>query len=289
MARLFKRRCVAIVQAPDPNSYVEPLPDALVIDGLRMKFEITKTLEKSPNCSTISIFNLSPTHRAQLQKKGTKVYFQAGYEDTVKQVFSGDARRVENTHEGPDWVTKITLGDGERAFKFARFSETFRPGATVETVVRALADAMKLDPGNAVEQTLAAVGPGGLDQFVTGYAFHGRASDALDEVLSSLGLSWSIQDGRLQVLTRTGALAGETILISPSSGLVGSPAFGTPKEKDKEAKLTVKSLLQPSIRCGGVVAVDSAAVKGQFRVVSVKHEGDTAGGDWYTTLELEAR
>lgn len=288
MSRLFNRRCVVMAQAPDPSSFVATLPEAAIIDGLRVKFTVKRTLDPSPNESTIQVFNLSPHRRAELQRKGTKVVLQAGYEDGVGQIFSGDARRVENIHEGPNWITKFTLGDGERAFKFARLSETFAPGATVETVVRALAGAMKLDPGNAVEATRAAVGPGGLDQYATGYAFHGRAADGLNEVFRSLGLTWSIQDGRLQVLRRADVAVGETVLVSPSSGLIGSPAFGTPKEKDQEPRLTVKSLLQPSVRCGGRIAVESRAVKGQFKVHTLTHEGDTAGGEWYSVIECEA-
>jgi hypothetical protein len=48
--------------------------------------------------------------------------------------------------------------------------------------------------------------------------------------------------------------------------LIGSPDHGTPDKKGKPSKLIVKSLLQPQIVCGGRIEVQSAAVKGQFRV-----------------------
>lgn len=287
MAQLFDRRCVLLLQAPNPDNFIEPLPGATIVDGLRVKFTIKKTLESSPNQSTVEVYNLSPTHRAAFQKKGTKVYLQAGYKDTVRQIFSGDSRRVENIQTGPDWVTKVTLGDGERAYRFARFSETFTPGATVETVVRSIAAAMKLDATDAVAQTRAALGPGSLDSFFSGYSFHGQASVALDSVLSSLGLTWSIQDGKLQVLAPGTALGGTVPLWSPSSGLIGSPAFGTSTDEKKPARLTAKNLLDPSVQCGGALRVETRSIKGQFKVHTLTHEGDTHGGDWMTTTELE--
>lgn len=288
MARLFGRRCVAIVQPPNPNSYVEVLPEAVIIDGLRMKFTVKRSLEETPNQSTLTVFNLSATRRAELQKKGVKVFLQAGYNDSVKQIFSGDATLVFSKQNGPNWETEFRLGDGHRAYKFAQFSETYAPGATVEQVVRALADAMKVDPGNAVDAVLAARGPGSLDQFVYGYAHHGRASTALGEVLRSVGLTWSIQDGRLQVLRDSEPAPGDIIVISKDSGLVDSPAYTTPKDEEGPPRLLVKSLLQPSLRCGGAVEIRSRFISGQFKIHTLTHEGDTESGPWYSMLEVEA-
>jgi hypothetical protein len=83
------------------------------------------------------------------------------------------------------------------------------------------------------------------------------------------------------------------IVLDSTSGLIGSPAMGsapTASEKKKGAKplLTAKSLLQPPIRPGRRVRVKSAEYSGDFRAVKVTHDGDTAGGNWYTDLELEA-
>jgi hypothetical protein len=288
MTQLFRRKCVATVQPPDPNSFAEPLPQATILDGLRCKFQVKKSLEQTPNQCVLTVYNISQDRRASLEQKHVRVLLEAGYEDTVRQIYSGDARIVHSTQQGPDWVTEFRCGDGERAYTRATFSETYAPGATVEQVVRAAAAAMGIDPGNAVEKVLSTRGPGSLDQYVYGYAFHGKASDALSEIAKSLGLTWSIQDGRLQFLRSTEAAGGEVIVISKDSGLVDSPTFSTPKEGEGEPRLTVKSMLQPSLRCGGVVEVRSRFVSGQFKIHALTHDGDTHAGPWYSTIEAEA-
>lgn len=286
MTQLFRRKCVAIV-APPINFVEVNQSQAVVIEGLRCVFRVDRDLEKNANKLELSVYNLSETTRARLQRKADKIYLQAGYHNTVKQVFSGDIRQVDQTREGPDWVTKFYAGDGERALRFARFSNTYRPGTTVREVVRAIADALGVDSSAAISQAESLL-VGGLDQFVTGYAFHGKASTALDEVLDSVSLTWSIQDGTLQILRRDQPLQGQVVVISPESGLIGSPTFGSPDEKDGPPILQVKSLLQPSIRCGGQVEVRSERIKGQFKVIKLSHTGDTHGGDFYTDLECVA-
>lgn len=288
MARLLGRRCTVLVQPPDPTSFVETLPGGVALDGLRCAFKVTKSLEQTPNQCVLTVYNLSKDRRAQLQKKGTKVFLQAGYTGTVRQIFSGDARLVQSKQQGPDWMTEFQCGDGERAYRFARFSETYRPGTSVEQVVRALAAALNIDASNAVQQVTNARGPAGLDQFVYGYAYHGKASDALGEILRSVGLSWSIQDGKLQVLSSTDVAQGQVVVISKESGMVDSPVFNTPKDEEGAPTLSVKTLLQPAILCGGSVEIRSESVNGQFKVLSLTHEGDTNGGPWHTSLELEA-
>jgi hypothetical protein len=134
---------------------------------------------------------------------------------------------------------------------------------------------MKVDPGNAASAATA-------DSFLTGYVAHGRASTELERLLSARGLEWSIQDGRLQVLPKRGTTA-QVVSLSPDTGLVGSPEYGTPDKKGAASVLKVKALLQPQIKPGGKIRIDSANIHGVFfRVEEVEHRGDTAGGDWYS-------
>ncbi len=273
--KLAQRKCIAIVAPREPTNFVESVADGILVEGLRMSFKVEKTLTKNPNTCELTITNLSAERRAQLQKHGVRVILRAGYKETVAQIFSGDARTIDHSHDKASWHTKIQCGDGERAFQFARFSETYAPGARVSDVIRDVATALGLDVGNAVAQTRALTGP--LDSFVTGYVAHGRASNVLDELLRSVGLTWSIQDGALQVLSSTEAVPGEGLLISASSGLVGSPEYGNPEKKGGPAPLIVKSLLQPTARCGALIALESESHRGTYRITKLSHSGDTAG------------
>jgi hypothetical protein len=55
----------------------------------------------------------------------------------------------------------------------------------------------------------------------------------------------------------------------------------------EDGYLKVKSVLQPGLRPGRGLQLQSAAYSGLFRIEKVKHEGDTHGQTW--TSDIEAR
>lgn len=255
------------------------------VDGLRIAFSVKKSLAKEPNTAELKISNLAEATRAKLRRKGAPVILTAGYPDNAAIIFSGDARLVDHVREGADWITTITCGDGERAYQFARFSESFAPGTAIVDVCRQAAHALGLNVGNLEEALAAGDFRGGLHEYTHGYAAHGRASAELDKALRTLGLSWSVQDGAIQVLRGGAPAAGTAVLLTSDTGLIGSPQFGAGEKKGSAPILKARCLLQPQIRCGGQVEIRAGAVKGFFRVDRVTYAGDTHGGDWFTDLE----
>lgn len=272
MAQLFGRTCTVLV-------------DALRIEGLRVQFTIRKSLAKEPNTAEVKITNLAATSRAEIKRKGARVIVTAGYPENAAVIFTGDSRLGEHLRENTDWITRIQCGDGEQAYQFARLSESFAPGTPIVDVVRTIVGALGLNVGNVEEQLAAGDFRGGLAEFAHGYAAHGKAATELDRVLRSVGLTWSIQHGAIQVLRGGAPAKGTAVLLTPDTGLVGSPTFGTPDAKGASPILRARSLLQPQIRCGGAVEIRTEGVNGQFRVERLTHAGDTHGGDWYTDLE----
>jgi hypothetical protein len=274
MAQLFKRVCSVIV-------------DGLKVEGLRVQFSVKKTLTKNPNTLDLKITNLSERTRGAMAKAKAAVILTAGYPGNAAVIFQGDARTIDHLRDGAEWITHIQCGDGERAYQFARFAESFAPGTAIADVIRACARALGINTGN-LDEVLGAGGfRGNLTQFAHGYTAHGKASAELDKLLKTAGLSWSIQNGALQLLKGDAPAKGQAVLLSPTTGLIGSPDHGTPDKKGKPSKLIVKSLLQPQIVCGGRIEVQSAAVKGQFRVEALEHSGDSTEGDWLTKIEAQ--
>jgi hypothetical protein len=269
---LFDRRATVVV-------------DGVRVEGLRIAFRVSKSLGKEPNTMDLTVTNLSASTRASIARTLAPVVLSAGYADSEAVIFRGDARTVIHTHEGVDWNTRVQCGDGERAYAFARMSESFAPGTSIVDVVRKCAAALGLNVGNLPDMLARGSFRGDLTQYAHGYTSHGRASAELDKVLRSAGFEWSIQDGALQVLKGTAPVQGDAVLLSPDSGMIGSPDHGTPAVKGGKPPIKVRSLLQPTIRCGGVVEVRSAGVQGQYRVAKVEHTGDTHGAEWYTTIE----
>jgi hypothetical protein len=260
-----------------------------LVTGLRVQFKVKKTSKPEPNDGEVTIYNLSAESRAALASKGTRIIVEAGYGDTIAQIFAGDSRAVDHVHEGPDWLTKVQLGDGERAYRWEMVSESFKPGNTFADVFARVARSTSLD----VEDAIRAVSANVHEQFTQGYTAHGRALLEVGKLLKGRGLEHSIQDGKLQVLKEGSALSDTGPLLSAATGLIGSPAHGTAANSKPSATgavrgpqmLKVKSLLQPGLRPGGRFHLESLSVKGDFRVVNVNHVGDTFGGDWFSEVE----
>ena len=272
MSVLFARRCQVAV-------------DDVLVDGLRVQFDVSKSLTKHPNTCDIKISNLSESTRRQMKSRRALVRLMAGYEDTIAQIFSGAARTTDHARESAEWVTHIQCGDGETQFVFSRVSESFAPGASVADIIARIASRLGVSAGNVPAQLAARGFRGNLEQFAQGYVAHGKASTELDKIMRSAGFEWSIQDGALQILKPDQATKKQAVLLTPDTGLVGSPEHGAPNKKGKPSVMKAKSLLQPSIHPGGEVSIQSRSVDGHFRVSKVKHTGDTAGGHWYTELE----
>lgn len=260
----------------------------LKVTDLRVQFRVTKTLEKEPNTLDLKISNLSEASRGKLTKKSLTATLEAGYEGTVGIIFSGDSRTIDNTRDHVEWVTHVQCGDGEAAYRHARVNESFGPNTSFKDVIKKAASSLGLNTGNlddVLKQNLS------VQTFKHGVALFGSASEKFDKLVKSIGYTWSIQQGALQ-LTKPGEPPAPTtaILLSPSTGLIGSPDHAPPDKKKKPSQLKVKCLLNPKIRPGSIIVVDSAGVKrSEFIVQHLTHSGDSHGSMWVTEIEAQAR
>lgn len=279
--QLFARKCVLYVGAPPGTTFVQPIPQTLVIEGLRTTFKVKKSLKKEPNTVEVTVTNLTKDSRSYVEAKGARMLLKAGYENTAAQVFTGDIRFAESYRDGTEWTTRIYAGDGERAIKFAKLAESFKAGTKKRNVFQKLVEKMEVDPSEALKK----LGSTMTGEFTHGYSTRGSARREMDRLLSPLGYEWSIQDGALRVLAPNESVKNEVLELTPDSGLIGSPSYGTGEKKEDRAVLKARCLLQPSIRPGSVVNLVSSRLSGVFRVESVEHTGDSAGGDWYSDIE----
>jgi hypothetical protein len=264
----------------DPKNFKDTTTEVIEIENLRLQFDIRKALKKEPNTGEIRVTNLSSTTRANLQKKGVRVRLEAGYKDTgLHLIFSGDVRTIDHVRQGADWETILQLGDGERAWQFARVNESFSSGTGRADVVRRVAEAMGIEAGNVSSASV----PGTFDQ---GWCASGSASREFDRLMKACRLEWSIQDGALQVLEKYQALNQPIEEISPTSGLIGSPEMGSPQKKGKPALVRFKALMGPC-KPGAKIRLKSERYDGEVRVVAVTFTGDTAGGPWYREISGE--
>lgn len=253
------------------------------VEALRVQFRVVKTLRPEPNTAEVAISNLSADTRRKLVSENVPVRIEAGYENggesTVQQLFVGDMRFAGHTREGADWVTKLQAGDGEKTFRGAKVNESFAKGVRKGKVLERLVKSMQVDVKSAIAKFKSAGFKAGMDEFAKGVSLDGSAAKELTKILGAAGYSWSIQDGEVQVLGARETV-GEAVLLGPKTGLVGSPESGA------DGYIKAQSLLQPDLRPGRLVELDSETFRGSYRADRVEHRGDTHGADWYSELEL---
>lgn len=270
-------------------SETDPTANTIVIDGasdgsnmgLRIRFQISKSTEKTANPAVITITNLSPDHRAAVQRKGVRLTLEAGYAGPgLVHVYTGDVRTADSTRDVADWHTALKCGDAERSLQFARVSQSFAAGVTLGEVVKFIAGRTGLGIGNVNEQAARLTQP-----FYQGYTMHDSAGKELDRALRAAGWRYSVQDGQLQLLAPGEAVTNSVPVVSVETGLIGSPEAGSPETKKQPQLIRFRRLLLPQARAGGRVQLVSARYNGIVRLKKADHTGDIRGGEWFTDME----
>jgi len=253
-------------------------------------FNVVKDKTKEPNQCNLQVFNLSQQHRDQLADlTGAFVVVEAGYQDDVVQLYRGVTREIFSEQQGSDWVTTLTSGDGEKAFRRARVNESFAPGSKLPDVLRRLVRALKdegVDAGNADQRITELQLSGKLteagNEFINGTVLSGKAVDHLDLLLRSVDMEWSIQDGEFQLLNLGQFLEGFAVVLNPDTGLVGAPSVGN------DGILHGRALLNGTVVPGKQLQVESPSLPAAFYKCSrAEYLGDTSGQDWYVDFEAE--
>jgi hypothetical protein len=275
--RLFRREVAVTIARP--TDYFRSTALTVVRD-LRVDFQIDRTIGKEPNKCDVTIYNLAADTAGELAQKPAGLRLDAGYDGGLARLFEGDVRFARTARRDADNVTEAQVGDGDRAFKFARVGRAYRAGVSLRTLVEDAARAM----GLAVPATLE--GYAELQrQFAQGAALFGPAQAELSRVLAAAGLSWSIQDGALQVLRTADTRNEAPEEVSQATGMVGAPELGAPTTKGKPPVLSCRVLLRPTIKPGGRIRVDGRNVAGLYKVQRVLHKGSTHGDDWHSLIE----
>ena len=250
--------------------------DGLDLSRFRVSFVVEKSAAEEPNKATILIWNLSTTTASKLTKgEMSRIVLQAGYEDNSSVIFDGNLIAVKQYREGTDTILQVEAGDGDKAYSYAVVNASMGAGYSNADVAKIATDQMKTQ-GTKGEQTEAIESE---SKFPRGRVMFGAARKFAREVAKTTDCQWSVQDGQVVFCKVKKATKGaEAFLLSPSSGLVGSPTI------DKDG-VTASSCLNPQLRIYDPIQIESEFVKGTYKILTVKHSGDTHGNDWTTEIK----
>ena len=250
------------------------------ISELKIEFDVKKTLDSNSNEATIRVWNLSDSSRSNINEELADITVEAGYEREGSRgiIFKGFTRDVVHERIGPDIVTTIEAGDGDKAARKSHASVTYPKGTDLRTMILDLQS--KMTDVELGEIKL----PDDLTIPARPISFMAPPRRAMDELGRSFGFYWSVQNGALEVIPTDGFLS-EVIEITPSTGMVGVPSI-------TDSGILVQCLLNPSIRPNRQVYVQSETTgrigaDGLYRVSSVGYTGNNIDGEFICEIEAE--
>ena len=282
MARQYKRVYELTV--------IPPGGEARIIRGLRVNFEITKSILSFPNLARITLYNPNQDTLSALEEKYTRIVLNAGYEGDLRLLFKGDVRNVFQTKTGRDRLLTIYSGDGEKSWQNATFNKTLSESLSVSSAIQ------------EVLKTFSDVNIGtlqGLPQVadkMRGQVLSGSSKDIMDNFAEEYGFSWSIQDGEIIITPEQEPLEGdEAVLVTAATGMIGSPTV-------TEIGADVTTLLNPRLLPNRAFFIESlnaevtignlffrnvkrTSAEGLYKIQEVVFRGDSRDGDWLSSVK----
>lgn len=294
---LFGRAARLTVQRQGQTIGEDGLQFNSVFSGLRISFRLEKSPTMLPNHAEIMLYNASVQTRRQLQSYGAGVLLEVGYSQNRKSdpsridwavAFKGNARTIDHVRRGADWITKIQSGDGEVGYRYSLANQSFKENTTFKDAATYLAKQLQgIDVSGFLKQLQSGGIIGAVQQFVNGTTMYGNAGEELERLMVAAGYQLSIQDEEL-VAVKLLAPSALVHVLSPTTGLIGSPEHGTPERSGLPSPLKAKCLLRAQIRPGDRVRfqdISDERINGDYFVFKLVHIGDTYANDWYTELE----
>lgn len=269
------------------------------VEGMRVQFSVERVFRSIPSSLELKVYNLSDQTRSQIiqtsrqraravppqpgviqPRRRVFVSLFAGYETApLSRQFYGDVFLIRNEVVTPDIITVVSAKDGGYSAMTSRVNRSFAPGTSVETVARHLVDCLGVEPGNALEQ-FRGMRLSDASVFHAGTLLVGSATREMDRLCLAAGFEWCIQDNRLVVTRIRQGVTDTAILLSPETGLIGSPI------RESISRIVKgRCLIQPGIVPGAIVEVQSRLFKSVIRLYRTRTIGDTHGADWYIDFE----
>lgn len=265
--------------------------NAILVEQLRISFNVKKTSKVSTNKASIDIYGLNTSSRTLINNLDNILILEAGYrQDGGPEVlFIGNITKVMTVFQKAETITSIEVNDGSKVLRDTRVSLSYKAGTTVKTIMDELLPKFKI-PIRFVDEQNAS-----LKSFGNGFAAVGSAQVVLDKLADKIGYDWNIQNGELRLISKLGSDKTRVIKLTPSTGLINSPvknleAEGKANPSDTADGYELTCQLQPKIIPGGQIYVESKSFSTgtTFKVESVTHKGDNHRGDWVSTATVIA-
>jgi hypothetical protein len=210
---------------------------------------------------------------------GAIVRVLAGYEDEVGAVELAAGTIVRGTVEDARTTAEPSISmdllAGQYTAERRIIALTLPPGVDTLGVIVPVRDALGLLP-----DSIALATP---QVYQRGYIVAGRGLGVLRSLVLDAGSEYAITGQRLRIWPRGQSAPVRAERWSPESGLLEAslPAG--------ESGIVATCLLRPAVRPGDVVVIASPRYTGEVVAREVRHDLDTEGQAWITTIRARPR
>lgn len=257
------------------TSKTQPVP-------LHINFSLQKSDLETQNTGRVTVWNLNPSQLAVLNEKDCVVSLRAGYGNQLPLIFAGIVSYVCTSLDSADRKTEIEVIDNLVEVRDTYVTVSYNGTVNWKTIFDDVAAQM----GVAISYSYNA-------EFVdisNGFSFVGLARDIMTKGCKCCNLSWSLQNGVMQVKRPGDVMSKEVFVLSPDTGLLGIPARVVLTQEDSTAEnqlgWDVEYFLNGAINIDDYVKLESETVTGFFRVYSLELSGDNVSGDWICKARL---
>lgn len=249
---------------------------------LHINFSIQKSDLDTQNTGKVTVWNLNPQHLAVLNEKDCVLSLKAGYGNRLSLIFAGIVSFVSTEDDGTDQKTEIEVVDNLVEIRDTYVSVSYQGAVNWKTIFDDIANQM----GVAISYSYNAA----FVDTQNGYSYVGLAKNILKKGCDCCGLSWSLQNGVLQVKKNGDVMSKEVYVLNQDTGLIGYPKRVTIEDSTSEGKKQygwdVTYFMNAAIQIDDFVKLESKKVTGYFRVYSTEIGGDNISGDWTCTSRL---
>ena len=296
MALQFLRRVRVVISKPGATQGTR------FDEALRIAFEVTKRDGSTQNECKVKLYNVSKDSLELVRTRNAVIQLYAGYGEVVPLIYKGIITRVTVDYDKGDVIVNIESKRGfltiprrdPSASPLARqvqgyIKRTFNGQVSLldglQTVVSDVQAALG-DYAREIAADLTKV-PTTPARAPRGLTLSGPPQDVLTTYTQANGLDWWEEDGVLRVVPRGDASREQAYLISPDSGLIGSPkAKLSGKTQKATGGVELVCLLNGELRARRAIQVQGTrALTGWYLIRKVEHKGDTWATEFYTTVE----
>ncbi|MDR1979780.1 MAG: hypothetical protein LBQ42_13675 [Synergistaceae bacterium] len=267
--------------------------EGVELSGLKIAFDVLKTDTETPNKAQVKIWNLADDTAQKIKDEFDTVILNAGYKAKMGLIYKGNIIQVRRLRERVvDKILEITMGDGDEGYIYSMTNKTLAAGATQKDILDAALEPMKefgIELGYCPDL--------GDEKLPRGKTVFRASRDVIADICKTTGTTWSIQDGRIDIVPRKEAIPGQAFLISPSTGMIDSP-------KQTNKGIQVRCLLNSEIHIASTIKIEGdieeasqgggkgkhkekkseppakLASDGIYRVIQCRYKGDTWGNVW---------